>query len=223
MPIRINLLAEARELEELRRRDPVKRAILLGVLVILAVGAFSVWMQLQVMIVKKELNKIDGQVSSRSSEYQQVLDNQKRLGDMTHKLSSLQQMATNRLLYGSLLNAFQQATIDDVQLTRLRADQSYFFTEGTKAKTNAEERVIPGRPASVTEKILLTIEARDSGANPGDQVNKFKQVIADAPYFRANLGKTNEVRLTNLSPPMAVDGKPFVQFTLEIRYPERIR
>jgi len=34
MPIRINLLAESQALEEMRRRDPVKRAIWVGVLVV---------------------------------------------------------------------------------------------------------------------------------------------------------------------------------------------
>ena len=30
MPIRLNLLAEAQEAEEMRRQDPVKRALLVG-------------------------------------------------------------------------------------------------------------------------------------------------------------------------------------------------
>jgi hypothetical protein len=38
------------------------------------------------------------------------------------------------------------------------------------------------------------------------------------------LDKTNEVRLASLSPPQAVgDGKSFVLFTLECRYPEKTR
>lgn len=223
MPIRINLLAEARALEELRRRDPVKRVVLAGVLVVLILIAFSSWLQLQVMIVKGEANRVEGQIATRSRDFQQVLDDQRNLTDVTYRLGMLHQMATNRLLYGTLLNALQQTTLEDVQLTRLRTEQNYVLIEGVKAKTNASNKVTPARPAAVTERVVLSLEARDSGSNPGDQVNKFKQAMADAAYFRGFMSKTNEFRLTSLSPPQAMDGKPFVQFGLECRYPERTR
>jgi hypothetical protein len=223
MPIRINLLAEAHALEEMRRRDPVKRATWVAILVVVVLIAFSVWLQLQVMIVKAELSKVDVQIATRSKEFQHVLDDQRVLTDVSHRLGMLHQMATNRLLYGTLLNALQQNTIDDVQLTKFRTEQTFVLAEGAKTKTNADNKIIPGRPATVTEKVLLTLEAKDSGPNPGDQVNKFKQVLADSTYFRGILGKTREFRLTSLSPPQAMDGKPFVQFGLECRYPERTR
>ena len=223
MPIRINLLAEARALEDMRRRDPVKRAVMGGGFVVLLLIVFSIWMQLQVVIIKTEVSRVDGQIATRSKEFQHVLDDQRNLIDVTHRLGMLHQMTTNRLLYGTLLNALQQTTIDDVQLTKFHTEQSFVLTEGTKSKTNSDNKVTPGRPASVTEKVLLTLEAKDSGPNPGDQVNKFKQVMADSTYFHGIVGKTNEFRLTSLSPPQAIDGKPFVQFGLEFRYPERTR
>ena len=223
MPIRINLLAEARTLEELRRRDPVKRVAMVGIVLFLLLIAYSTWTQLQVMIVRGELNKVDGQIATRSKEFQQVLDDQRNLFDVTSRLGMLHEMATNRLLYGTLLNAFQQNIIDDVQLTKIRTEQIYVLTAGTRSKTNDDNKVILGRPATVTEKVVLSLEAKDSGPNPGDQVNKFKQAMADGPYFRGMLGKTNEFRLTSLSPPQALDGKPFVQFGLECRFPERTR
>jgi hypothetical protein len=132
-------------------------------------------------------------------------------------------MSTNRLLHGSLLNALQQTTLDDVQLVRLRTDESYFFNEEIKVKTNSFDRVIPGKPASVTEKIVVTLDAKDSSVNSGDQVSKFKHKVSESPYFQAALGKTNEVRLTNLSPPQGIDGKSFVLFTVECRYGEKTR
>jgi len=107
---------------------------------------------------------------------------------------------------------------------RFRAEQSYVLAEEVKAKTNEDDRIIPGRPASATERIVLTLEAKDSAPNPGDQVNKLKQAILGNPYFKTVLTRTNEVRLASLSPPQApADGKPFVLFTLECRYPERKR
>jgi len=152
-----------------------------------------------------------------------VLDNQLKLVETVGKLSALQELATNRLLYGTLLNALQQTTADDVQLLRLRTDQNYFYNEEIKPKTNSNDHIVPGKPASVTEKTVLTFEARDSGSNPGDQVNKFKRAIAASPYFQGVLGRSNELRLTSLSPPIFADGRPSVQFTLECRYPEKTR
>jgi hypothetical protein len=225
MPIRINLLAEAQATEDLRRRDPVKRAIWVAVCIVIIMLAWSSSIQLKAIIAKGDLNRVEGQLAARTNEFRQVLENQKTLADVNHKLASLQQLATNRLLQGTLLNALQQTTIDDVQLLRIRAEQSYIHTEGTKPKTN-DTRVIPGKPATVTERIVVTLDAKDSGLNPGDQVNKFKQVLADSPYFQSFIGKTNEIRLASLSPPVPVTGgggKPYVQFTLECRFPDKTR
>ncbi len=223
MAIRINLLAEAQALEELRRRDPVKRAIWAGAGLVFIMLAWSSSLQLKAMMAKGELNRVNSQLGARTNEFQLVLASQNKLIQANRKLSSLQQMATNRLLHGTLLNALQQTTIDDVQLVRLRTEEAYALNEEVKPKTNSNDHVIPGRPASVTERITVTLDAKDSGVNPGDQVNKFKHVVSESPYFQSALGKTNEVRLANLSPPHSMEGKPFVLFTLECRYPEKTR
>jgi Flp pilus assembly CpaF family ATPase len=223
MPIRINLLAEAQALEELRRKDPVKRVIWAAAGLVFVILAWSSSLQVKAMFAKSELNHVNAQLGARTNEFQQVLANQNKLVLANRKLSSLQQMVTNRLLHGTLLNALQQTTIEDVQLVRLRTDESYIFNEEVKPKTNSNDRVIPGRPASVTEKILVTLDARDYGVNPGDQVNKFKHTISESPYFQSALSKTNEVRLTNLSPPHSMDGKSFVLFTVECRFPDKTR
>ncbi|HVV71491.1 MAG TPA: hypothetical protein VHI52_08340 [Verrucomicrobiae bacterium] len=223
MPLRINLLAEAQALEEMRRRDPVKRSIWVGVFLVCVMFAWwsSVWAKS--LWARTELNHLEGQLASRTNDFQQVLDNQRKLNETINKLTALQEMATNRLLYGTLLNALQRTTVDDVQLLRFRADQNYFVNDEVKAKTNANGRITPGRPATVTERTVVTLDARDSGSNPGDQVNKFKRAVGSSEYFLAALGGSNEVRLTSLSPPQFLDGKPSVQFTLECRYPEKTR
>ena len=77
--------------------------------------------------------------------------------------------------------------------------------------------------STITEKTVVWLDARDSSANPGDQVNKFKEAVADQSYFRATL-KTNGVQLFNLSAPQAgFDGKPCVLFTLKCNFPEYTR
>ncbi len=217
MPIRINLLAEAIAEEELRRKDPVKRAIAVGVLLVLVMLVWCSSLQLKSMLAKSELGRLETEINLRTNEFAQATENNRKLADVNLKLESLQRLAGTRLLCGTLLDALQQTVIPDVRLMRMRLEQTYILAEGTKAKTNGD-RIIPGKPPTATEQILLTLEAKDSAPNAGDQVNKFKQAVADCPYFRNALGKTNEVRLTSLSPP-----QPSVLFTLQCRYPEHTR
>jgi Tfp pilus assembly protein PilN len=224
MPIRINLLAETQAQEEMRRRDPVKRAIWVGAFAGALMLVWSSSLQLKAMFAKGELNKLQSELRSHTNEYAQVQESQKRLDDVNTKLGALRQLTANRLLNASILNALQRTTIEDVQLIRLKTEHVYALVEETKPKTNAN-RIIPGKPANITEKITLTLEAKDSGPNPGDQVNKFQEAIADCSYFQGVLGKTNVVRLTNIGTPQpGTEGnKPFVLFTLECRYPEKTR
>lgn len=224
MPIRINLLAEAQALEDMRRRDPVKRAIWVGVFLVILVLVWSSSLQLKVLISRGDLNRVQAQLNTHTNEYQKVLVNQQKLADIESKLIALQRLATNRVLHGSVLNALQQVVIPNVELVRLRTEVAHTMNEAAKPKTNANKTVSPGKPATVTERVVLTLEARDTGPNPGDQVNRYKQTVADFPYFQAMLDKTNEVRLASLSPPQtAGEGKSFVLFTLECRYPEKTR
>ena len=89
------------------------------------------------------------------------------------------------------------------------------------AKTNSDGLVLSrGKPATATEKAALTLEARDNSG--GEQTIKFRDAVAGCSYVQSVLGKTNEVKLTS-SQPQVVDGKNVVQFTLECRYPEKVR
>jgi|ERR1017187_198823 hypothetical protein len=223
MPIHINLLAEAQDAEELRRRDPVKRAIFIGVsLVVVALGWSGV-VEVNAFLAKERFIGVQGSINAQTNVYQHVESERKKIATIQTKLAALQKMRDARFLQGSLLDALQHATVDNVQITRLRVDQAYFLTEGTDAQTNGD-RVVAGRPASVKERIIAHLDARDFSANPGDQVNKFKEAIAKQTYFQAMLDKTNGVQLAN--PPSAPQndaGKLYVMFTLDCRYPEVAR
>lgn len=225
MPIRINLLAEAQALEELRRRDPVKRTIWLAACLVLVVLFWSVSLYGKGIVRKSELARLQTELQSQTNQYAHVMASLSRLNEVNQRLGALHQLATNRHLNGTVLQTLQETTVDDVQLMRFKTEQLYLFTEGTKARTNETGKVLPPKPGTVTERIVLTLDCRDSSPNPGDQVNRFKERLADAPYFRALLGRTNEVKLRNLSTPQveAESGRVFVLFTLECRYPETVR
>jgi hypothetical protein len=225
MPIRLNLLAEAQALEDSRRRDPVKHAIWAAACLVVLLLAWAVSLQFGAMIARMDLNRMEARLASHTNAFHLVLDNQKKLSDANQKLNALRQFSVNRFLQGSLLNALQQTALMDVQLTRFRSEQTYVLADEIKPGTDAENRPATGRTATATEKILLSFEARDiSSPNPGDQVNQFKKAIMDCPYFQNALGKTNEPRLVSLSPPRATtDGKPFVSFAFECRFPDKTR
>src|SRR5258706_4170166 len=225
MPIRINLLAEAQALEEQRRRDPVKRAIWGGVLIGAMILVWSGYLQLRAIVANGEVNQLESQIQTHTNEYQVVLDHRKKLGDYNAKLAALTELATTRFLNGTMLDALQHTTLDDVQLVRIKTEHTYVFTEEVKAKTNVTGKAGAANPATVTEKILLTLDAKDTSTPPGERITRFQAVVAESPYFRQYLGRTNEVRLNNVGTPQppGPDGKAFLPFSLECRYPEKTR
>jgi len=222
MPIRINLLAESQAAEESRRRDPVKRVIFAGALLVALMLVWSSSLQLEAMLAKKEVTDRLNQIQTQTNEFQRVQSDQKNLAVVKEKLEKLKQLENSRFLQGNLLNALQQINVDGVRLMRIRVSQNYDYTAGTKPHTD-NGHVNPGRPGTVTEKTVVTLDARDASANPGDQVNRYKDAVAANAYFKSALSQTN-VQLTFLSPQQtAADGKPFVLFTLECNFPEVTR
>src|SRR5439155_22348118 len=137
----------------------------------------------------------------------------------------LRQLASNRLLNGNLLHALQQTTVDDVALTRLAVKQEYVPTDEVKAKTNSDGVVTSkGKPGTVRESIVVTLDARDSGPVLGEQRNRFKEVLTTNAYFQTMLGKTNEPSLKFVGPKTTQpDGPSFQPFTIECRYPDKTR
>jgi len=223
MPIRINLLAEALIAEDLRRRDPVKRAIFVAALLVALALVWSSSLLLEEMLAKKNQTQVEGEIQTRTNEYNQVVVSLNKIQETQKKVDALQKLSAARFLQGNLLNALQQISVPNVQLSRLRVEQAYFSTEGSPSQTN-RFGVIPGRPAVVTQKIMVSMDAKDTSANPGDQVNKFKDAIAKQPYFQTVLDKTNGVRLASLSAAQTDSGgKPYVMFTLECHYLDQTR
>jgi len=221
MPIRINLLAEALAEEDLRRRDPVKRAIFIGAfLVALSLVWFSsIW--LVSMEVNHNLNQVKAEIQTRSNVWSQVQANLKQVADTQKRLDALQTLSSARFLQGNLMNVLQHLYVPNVQLTRVKVDQNYILNGGLPATKN-ESVTAPGRPATATERIILTLDAKDFSVNP--EVNQFNNALLKLDYFNANLDPTNGVRLANLSAPQSsFDSKPYVLFTLECRFTDKTR
>lgn len=221
MPIRINLLTEVLAQDDLRRRDPVKRVAYLGTFLVALslVWYSSEWLNYK--MAQNKLSQIQDQIQTHTNEFSRVQTDMKKLADSQRRLSSLQQLSSNRFLQGNLMNALQQIYVPNVQLIRVRLDQSYAIKEGTPAPTEGADAG-KASPSKSTERITLILDAKDSSTNPGDQVNRYKSSLAKLDYFRTNL-QTNGIRLSNLSPAQSSSSKPFVMFTLECRFTDKTR
>jgi hypothetical protein len=223
MPIRINLLAEAQAAEVLRRKDPVKRAIWGGGFVVFLFLLWSSTLQLKIFTSKSNLSRLESRWDSIEKNYEDVVNTRKRFTDVEQKFVALQQLTTNRFLWGTTLDALQKTIVDDVQFVRIKGEQSYVLNEDTKTKPSDPKN--PVKTVTSNEKITLTLDARDASAKPGEQVNKLKEVIGKNEYFQKNLQKTNGVMLTSLGPPQLdfTARSSFVMFTIQCYYPEKTR
>lgn len=208
----------------MRRRDPVKRAVYLAVfLVVLSLVWYSsIWMS--AILAKGTLSHFQGEINSHTNEFNLVQGNLKKIAESQKRLDALQQLSNARFFQGTLLNALQQCYAPSVQLTRLQINQNYILKAGTPAQTN-NFGTVPGRPGTATEKIIMTLDAKDFSPNPGDQVNRFKDVVARQSFFKSVLETTNGVRLasTPSAPQSTPDSKPFVVFTLECLFSDKTR
>jgi hypothetical protein len=225
MPIRLNLLAEMQAIEDSRRRDPVKRAILVGVLLVAAMLIWSSLLVVQQMSARGELSTADLKIDSHTNDYTRVVNNEKRLTDGKLRLRALQILATNRFLNGNVLDVLDKNTVENVQVTRLKITQNYFLTDEVKSKSDDDEDKTPKvtKPATVTEKISLSMSATDTSPN-GEAAAHFQNVLSAAPYFQKILTKTNGFRLTSLgAPQIDPSGKSFITFTLEASLPDKTR
>src|SRR5580698_877625 len=125
MPIRINLLAESQAAEELRRRDPAKRALWFALLLVVFVLVWSASLQVKLLSDNGRLARLQDSLSNKANGYAQVMSNAQELAQANAKLAALHSLTTNRFLQANLLNALQRTSVDGIQLTRLRLDQNY--------------------------------------------------------------------------------------------------
>jgi hypothetical protein len=221
MPIRLNLFAEDQAIEAQRRRDPVKRAVLAGVVLVAAMLVWSSTLMFKAMAARSELSAAETTINSQTNDFTKVVNDEKRLADSKGKLRALHVLVTNRFLNGNLLDVLQRTVVDNVQVTRLKVTQTYIYNEEIKPKDEEDKRA--PKPASVTEKTMLSLNAMDTSVN-GEAATRFQNALSAAPYFKTLLAKTNGFRLTSIGAPQTdVSGQNYTVFTLEAHLPEKTR
>ncbi len=224
MPIRINFLAEHQDAEMARRRDPVKRAKLTGIGLVLLFGLWAGFLQARLMMVNSEVNDVESRHKQIGAQFRLVQTNYATATAAISKIAALQQLAADRFLWAPALNAMQYVVVDDVELSSLRGKQSYALTDATPAITN-KSGTIRAKPATAHEKVTLSVEAKDYSEVPGDHIPQFQDAIGNNPYFKNHLQKIEMTgrSATQTSPSSHGGPRSFVTFMLECQFPEKVR
>ncbi len=198
--------------QESRKRDPAKRAVYVGVLVVVMMLVWFSSILLEHMVDKSNLDRVQSEIQARTSDYNLAQANLKTLHTAQDRLHALDKLSSARFLQGNLMNALQQLYVSNVNLMRIEISQHYTGS-GADAKVQA-----------ITESTVLTLDSKDFSPNPGDQVNHYKDAIAQLDYFKTSLTTNDGVKLSSLSPPQSAPGSsPSVLFTITCRFLDHIR
>lgn len=216
-------MAEAQAAEELRRKDPVKRGIWIASFLVLAVILWIAKLQTDIMFENSRYSRIDGEWKSKVAKYTTVTNNQVKTVDVEKKLSALDNLRTNRFLWGPVLNALQKTVFEDIQVTRIRGVQTFAKENDSSIGTGSSRRFIPG---GMVEKDSLYIEAKD--LKPNEQTyNKYKEALGNSDYFIKALGRKDGFVIDGTLGPLTVDpinpNRQFVTFNLVTHYPDTRR
>lgn len=220
--LHIDFLAEKHELALRRRRDPVRwggriAAVLIVSLLVWA-GALGVkWLRAE--ISKGNAEKALSTVQKRAIKVQ-VLS--KRIGEIDRALRLLTRHATNRFLCAVPLGEIPASVVDDIQMVQIKLEEGITVTQGVK-ENRVGEKVIPAKPAHVTQRYILTLQAKDHGEPPA--TDRFIEALTQVPYFKTNLIASRPVRLKERGAEQ-VDpndtSKTFILLTVECTYPDKV-
>lgn len=221
MPIRINLLAEEQYLAEMRRRDPVKRAAWLGGFLFCLMLGWWGWLLFSSHNAKSAMAGHEASFQRIEKAAKETGDQIKKAGDIEKNIHSLNRMATNRVLWSAAMNALQECVLDQIQVTRIRVEQSYNVVPAVLSKERGKSK-----PASSTERIVLVIVARDYGRSEDEGSTKFKDRIKDHPWFKQYLATENPISFKGFTKPTPDKDDPtrvFVSFTMECAFTDQVR
>lgn len=216
MPIRINLLAEEQAADELRRKDPLKRVIIIAGVVVAVVVFFAGMNTMRVKAATAEANGVRQSYEDIKDKEFALKEMRAMTGRLESNLDSLHRLATNRFLTAPVINELQYCVLDGVRFTQFVMNQRFEEYEEIPPPPDTDEKPIP---AKSIEHVSFEIYANDSAG----RYNEFMAKIAER--FEGKLRKRDGVTLQNLSDPIeAVDGSGVYRaIVIECRYPSVTR
>lgn len=219
--ISLDLLAEERDAQALRRRDPVKLGYFIGALSIVLILIWGSYLKIRSTDADAAVDRKLASLKVLQKASLEVSAEAKRAGELERTLKTLQQWKTNRFEWAPAFDALKHTVVDDIQVVRIKTDQTVSYIPALKAVTN-NNVVVAAKPAITTEKITVNIQAKDFADPPAAE--KFMESIKANPWFQKHLRKNEPIRLKDRLAPQVDPADPtktFILFTVEC-YAERI-
>lgn len=217
MPIRINLLAEQLHEAELRRRDPVKRAVIAAAVVVVCVIGYYAWLLTQKGLKTAALNKNKQALAEIEQEAKAARETLSGVTELEKRIHSLNNLATNRVLWGSFLNSLQLVAMEDVPLSRLRVNQEYHI------ERPPSQGKIP-MPATSIQHITVTLMARDYGRPDQQLYNQYRQRLLSDEWLKEQLDEDNGVTFEPFgtrTPDRNDPSRSFLPFTMKVHFKKK--
>lgn len=216
----VNLLAEEIEAAAAWRRDPVRLGTWAAGFVVLLLVLWAGFLKFESSRQNHQVKRYEAELVSLEKSSTEAAANSKKTAELERKLAVLEQHATNGFRWAPPLNALQQTIVPDIDLVRLKIEQSLRNVEvPASPKAAASTR----KKTNCIEQITMTIVARNFAETAAEE--KFIEAITSYPYFEKNLRKTDPVLLKNRLPRQVdpLDNtKTFTLFTLECFFAERV-
>lgn len=224
MPIRINLLAEAQATEDLRRRDPVKRGLWIGGFLVCVVLLWCGKLQIDIWREGITRTRLERDWTSKEPKFKVLLATQERADRLQALMDGLDRYSTNRFLWANALNAIQHSTIEDIQVTRIRGDQTYDIVRAENSTNSTPNGpAITHKPGISTEHIRVVVDARDFN-NQNQTWTRYKESLAKNAYFKRHLKRGEGFVLDGTQGAPGRDPldplREFVSFSLVTHLPE---
>lgn len=188
MPIRINLLAEAQHEAELRRRDPVKRSMMVAGLIVVSVIAYYVSLVTKQAVMSATVNSNKAKLAAIQADATAAQEKLSGVNELEKRIHQLNNLATNRVLWGTFLNEMQTLVTDDVPVRQITISQGY------GVKRPPPVRNIP-QPATAVQGIILRLRLRDYGSEDEQKYIAFQAKLLGNEWLKSRLRKEKPIEI----------------------------
>lgn len=147
MPIQINLLAERQSAEEMRRKDPVKRAAFAGVALIILFAGWAGLLQFSVRAARSDLSFQESELKRLEEASKAAKLQQNGAAEGEGRLRALDRYSTNRFFWGNVLDAVQRLAVENVRLVEISGEHLYKTNDGLKLFYTNITVSVPPKPA----------------------------------------------------------------------------
>ncbi len=217
----VDLLAEQKELAEMRSRDPMKRAYAIAASLVVLLLIWCVIEKMRAVGDGKLIQRQTAELNSLQEKFAEADLNVKKSDELAVTLSALDLLAAKRFLAAPPLNALQYAVVENFQAVRLQINQQVTQTKTGTEATNINNVVGGETPEEISEQTTFTIQAK-SFAKPS-AAETFVGALGASPWFKANLRSEAGIRLKENQSPVVDANDPSkmtILFTVEC-YAER--